>query len=98
MVNFELDPGKLVHWLGGEYTGARREVNRTLAAAKDHVSTDDFNHMKRILLDGFPFELKFDKPLGNKQTLLSHDTKHHALVENQLLSPLRLLFSLQTLT
>ena len=46
MVQFGLDPGKLVHWLGGEYTGARQEVNRTLTAAKDHVSTNDFNHMK----------------------------------------------------
>ena len=57
MIYFGLDPGKLVRWLGGKYTGKRREVKHTLAAVKDHVSTDNFNHMKRILLDGSPFDL-----------------------------------------
>ena len=70
MIHFGLDPGKLVCWLGGEYIGARQEVNHTLAAAKDHVSTDDFNHMKRILSDGSPFELTFDKPLSNKSMMI----------------------------
>ena len=42
MIHFGLDPGKLVQWLGGEYTGARRDVNRTLAAVRDHVNEDDF--------------------------------------------------------
>ena len=55
MLHFGLDPGKLVRWLGGEYMGKRRKANQTLAAVKDHVSTDNFNHMKRILLDGSPF-------------------------------------------
>ena len=70
MIYFGLDPGKLVHWLGGEYTGERLEANCTLAAVKDHVSTDNFNHMKRILLDGSPFELTFDKPLSNKSVMI----------------------------
>ena len=70
MIHFGLDTGKLVCWLGEEYTGARREVNRALAAEKGHVSTDDFNHMERILLDGSPFELKLDKPLSNKSMMI----------------------------
>ena len=70
MISFGLDPGKLVRWLGGEYTGERRDVNQTLAAVKVHVSTDDFNHMKRILLDGSPFELTFNKPLNDKSVMI----------------------------
>ena len=70
MIHFELDPGKLVRWLGGKYIGERREVTRTLAAVKDQVSTNDFNHMKRILLDGSLFELTFDKPLSNKSVMI----------------------------
>ena len=70
MINFVLDPGKLVCWLGGKYTGARRDVTGTLTAVRDQVSTDDYNHMKRILLDGFPFELTFDKPLANKSVMI----------------------------
>ena len=69
MIHFGLDPGKLVRWLGGEYTGTRRDVNRTLAAVKDHVNKDDFNHMKRILQDGSPSELTFDEPLDNKSLM-----------------------------
>ena len=47
MIHFGLDPGNLLRWLGGEYTEERQEVNRTLAAVKDHVSTDDFqSHAK----------------------------------------------------
>ena len=38
MIHFGLDPGKLVRWLVGEYIGASQEVNRNLAAVKDHVS------------------------------------------------------------
>ena len=37
---------------------------------KDHVSTDDFNHMKRILLDGSPSKLTFDEPLANKSLMI----------------------------
>jgi len=70
MIHFGLDPGKLVRWLGGEYTGARRGVNRTLTEARAHVSAEDFNHMKRILMDGSPSELTFDKPLANKSLMI----------------------------
>ena len=70
MIHFGLDPGKLVHWLGGEYIGELRKVNLTLAAVKDHKSTDDFNHMKRILLDSSPFELTFHESLTNKSVMI----------------------------
>ena len=66
IIHFGLDPGKLVRWLGGKYTGKHHDVIRTLTAVKDHVSSDDFDHMKRILLDGAPCDLTFDEPLANK--------------------------------
>jgi len=47
MIHFDLDPGKCVRWLGGKYTGARRDVNRTLTAVRDHMSTNDFNHKEK---------------------------------------------------
>ena len=73
MIYFGLDPGNLVQWLGGKYTGARRNVNRTLAAVRDHMSTDDFNHMKKILLDGSTSKLTFDEPLANKSLMIKQD-------------------------
>ena len=50
--------------------GARCDVNRTLTAVRDHVSTDDFSHMKRILLDGPPCKLTFNEPLANKSLMI----------------------------
>ena len=54
MIHFGIDPGKLVRWLGGEYILERREVKRTLTAVKDHVSTENFSHMKRIFTGWLP--------------------------------------------
>jgi hypothetical protein len=70
MIHFGLDPGKLVCWLGGEYTGQHRNVNRTLTAVKDHVSPEDFNRMKRILMDGSPCKLTIDEPLANTSLMI----------------------------
>ena len=50
MVYFGLDPGKLVRWLGGEYTGKCCNVVRILATVKDHISEDNYAHTKRNLL------------------------------------------------
>ena len=50
MIHFGLDPGKLVQWMGGEYTGARRNVQQTLDAVRNHVHTSDYLHMQRILM------------------------------------------------
>ena len=70
MIHFGQDPGKLVRWIGGKYTGEHRSVNRTLMAVRDHVSSDNFNHMKRVLLDGSPCKLTFDKPLAKKSLMI----------------------------
>ena len=70
MIHFGLDPGKVVRYLGGEYTGKLQDMNRTLSAVRDHVSTDNFNHMKRIPLDGSPLELTFNEPLTNKSVMI----------------------------
>ena len=70
MIHFGLDPGKLVRWLGGKYMGEHRNVIRTLTAVKDHFSSDNFDHMKRILLDGSPSKLTLDKPLANKSLMI----------------------------
>ena len=70
MVHFGSDPGKLVRWLGGEYIGERCDVVLILAAVKDHITEDDYAHMRRIFIDGCPAELQFDEPLSNKLTMI----------------------------
>ncbi len=70
MVHFGLDPGKFVQWLGGKYTGYHRDVQTTLDAVQSHVTPDNFEHMRRILLDGCPAEFMFTEPLDNKLAML----------------------------
>ncbi len=65
MIHFGLDPGKFVLFLSGEYTGQYRDVRSTLDAVRDHVNMDDYNHIKRILMDGCPSQLTFKEPSSN---------------------------------
>ncbi len=66
MAYFGLDPGRFVQWIGGEYTGQLRNAHSTLAAVKGHVSIDDYDQMKWILLNGCPAQFDFEEPLSNK--------------------------------
>jgi hypothetical protein len=71
MIHFGLDPGKFVFFLGVEYTRYTRDVHRILSAVKEHISSEDFAHMRRILLDGCPAELTFEEPLRNKMEMIT---------------------------
>ncbi len=71
IIHFGLDPGKFVHFLGGEYNGYTCDVHRTLLAVKDHISPEDLAHIKWILLDGCPSDLTFEEPPINKMEMIS---------------------------
>jgi hypothetical protein len=62
MIHFGLDPRKFVRFLSREYTGQYRNIRRTLDAVRDHVNVDNYNHIKRILMDGCPAQLTFEEP------------------------------------
>jgi hypothetical protein len=70
MIHFGLDPGKFVRFLLGKYT-EYWDVRRTLDAIRDHVTSDDYGHIKRILLDGCPAQLNFKEPSSNKLEFIS---------------------------
>ena len=80
MVHFGLDPGKFVRWLSGEYTGQYRDVCRTLVAIQEHVSSQDYEHVKRILLDGCPAQFTFDEPSSNKLEFLSRGNSKNCII------------------
>ncbi len=46
MIYFGLDPGKFVCFLLGKYTRQYRNVCCTLDAIRDHVTSDDYGHIK----------------------------------------------------
>jgi hypothetical protein len=66
MAHVGLNPGRFVQWMGGKYTGQHRDAYLTLAAVKGHVSTNDYEQIKRILLDRCPAQLDFEEPFSNK--------------------------------
>jgi hypothetical protein len=66
MNHFGLNPGKIVCFLTGKYTGHYKDVLCTLNAVQDHVIPENYKHMKQILLDGCPAQSTFNEPLSNK--------------------------------
>jgi hypothetical protein len=66
MVYFGFDPGKFVRFLAGKYTGHHQDIWRTLNTVQDHVTPEDYEHIKRILLDGCPTQSTFEKPFSKK--------------------------------
>jgi hypothetical protein len=71
MVHFGMDPGKFVRWLGGEYTGHRREVGKILATVKPHILSEDYDQLLRILTQGCPSRLQLDEDLSNKLIMIN---------------------------
>ncbi len=80
-IHFGLDPGKFVRFLSGKYTGQYWDVRCTLDAIRDHVTSDDYSHIKQILLDGCLAQLTFREPSGNKLEFISHGNSK-SFVEN----------------
>ena len=71
IIHFGLDPGKFVRFLGREYMGYVRDIQRTLKVVRDRISPEDLTHMERMLLDSCPAELTFKEPLNNKMEMIS---------------------------
>jgi hypothetical protein len=81
MIHFGLDPGKFVCFLLDQYTSQHRDLRRTPDAIQDHVTSDDYGHIKQILLDGCPAQLTFEEPLSNTLEFISHGNSK-SFVEN----------------
>jgi hypothetical protein len=71
MIHFGLDPGIFVRFLSGKYNGQYRDICRTLDAIQDHITSDDYGHIKQIFLDGCPAQLTFKEPSSNKLEFIS---------------------------
>ena len=50
-----LDPGRIIRTINGEYIGAWRNVEKVLAALVSVVSEEDYQHVKHIPTQGYPF-------------------------------------------
>jgi hypothetical protein len=77
MIHYGLHPGMLIRYLKGEYVGEHRDVLAILEAVLLHISENDVNHIRQILMQGCPSKLILGKPntmnnkmiaQGNQQT------------------------------
>ena len=84
MIHFGLDTGKVVCFLLGKYTGQYQDARRTLDAIRDHITWDNYGHIKRILLNGWPAQLTFKEPSSNKLEFISHGNSKSFVEDPQL--------------
>jgi hypothetical protein len=72
MIHFGLNSGKFVRFLLGKYTDQHLDFCRTLDAVQDHITSEDYNHIKQILLNGCPAQLTIEEPSSKKLEFISH--------------------------
>ena len=73
MVYFGLDPGKFIRYLAGKYTGQHQDVQHTFNAVQNHVTHEDYEHIKWILLHGCPAQLTFEEPSSSKLEFIARE-------------------------
>ena len=64
------DQGRIVRTMNVEYTGAWRNVEKVLAGVTSVISEEDCQHIKQILTQGCPFELRFEEQESSKLQML----------------------------
>jgi hypothetical protein len=70
LIQLDMNPGKLVRYLGKEFTGESRDVEAFRCAVEPHCDTEDLHQALRILKDGCPSLVQWDEPSSNKFDLL----------------------------
>jgi hypothetical protein len=80
MVYFGLDPEKFARYLAGKYTGQHQDVQHTLNAVRNHVTPEDYEHIKWILLHGCPAQLTFEEPSRNKLEFIAQGNFKTSLI------------------
>ena len=69
-IHYGLDFGLVARFLGGEYTGASRDITGKLSEIAPYVAPDDLHQIQRVFYQGCPSELVFEESRENKITLL----------------------------
>lgn len=70
MIQFGMNPGLLVRFMSGEYTGANRDIDQLELNIGQYIDPEDMQHIRRILTYGCPAQLDFEEELNNKLKLI----------------------------
>ncbi|KAL7524758.1 hypothetical protein ACHAXR_000705, partial [Thalassiosira sp. AJA248-18] len=71
MIHYDMNPGMVVRFMSGEYTGETRDVQAIVKEIEQHVDPSDLAHIIRILTQGCPSVLDFEEDSSNKLDLIS---------------------------
>ena len=71
MIHYGLDPGMLVRYLGGEYTGAYRDIKVLREKLMPHVPVDDMRQITRILTSGCPADFALEESAASKSLMIN---------------------------
>lgn len=78
-VHYGLDFGRVIRYLGNEYTASYRDLDQLRKEVKPHISSDDFGQITRILTKGCPAELQFELPREHKNRMLRRGNQKSVL-------------------
>ena len=70
MIHYGLNPGMLVRYLGGAYTGAYRDIKMLQAKLMSHVPDEDMGHSMRILTSGCPADFALEESAASKALMI----------------------------
>ena len=70
MIQFGMNPGLLVRYMSGEYTGENRDIDQLERNIGQYIDPEDMQHIRRILTYGCPAQLDFEEELDNKLKLI----------------------------
>ena len=70
MIHYGLHPGMFICYVGGEYVAESRNVKQLLKNISPHVSTEDAEHVRRILTQGCPSRFDFMESSSQKMQII----------------------------
>lgn len=65
-LHYKGEPGLVVRYLDGEYTGAHRDITNCLKRIETHVNQEDYDAIERILTSGCPRYFDVEIPKSEK--------------------------------
>ena len=83
MIHYALDPGMLVRYLGGEYTGAYRDIKMLQEKLMPHVPDEDMRQIMRILTSGCPADFVLEESAVSKALMIKRGNQKNFVMNEE---------------
>ena len=83
MIHYGLNPGMLVRYLGGEYTGAYRDIKMLKEKLMPHVPVDDMSQIMRILTSGCPADFALEESAASKALMIKRGNQKNFVMNEE---------------